>query len=72
MRKFLATNLDQAPDGQWRWMINLPALAESLPEILRTCFGPGDAVSGPGALRRRRQARATSSPGRGGDPKAFS
>jgi pimeloyl-ACP methyl ester carboxylesterase len=47
MRKFLATNLDQAEDGGWRWIINLPVLAESLPKLEKNSLGPGDRFVGP-------------------------
>jgi pimeloyl-ACP methyl ester carboxylesterase len=47
MRKFLATNLDQAPDGQWRWMINLPGLTAALPELVKNPLEPGDRFAGP-------------------------
>jgi pimeloyl-ACP methyl ester carboxylesterase len=47
MRKFLMTNLLRLEGGGWRWMVNLPALAESLPEILRNPLGPGDVYPGP-------------------------
>ncbi len=46
MRKFLATNLERADDGRWRWQINLPALTRSLPEIEKNPLATGDRYAG--------------------------
>ncbi len=47
MRKFLATNLEQGPDGTWRWMINLPALTAALPDLVGNPLTPDDRFDGP-------------------------
>jgi esterase len=47
MRKFLVTNLEQTPDGTWRWAINLPALTAAVPELIRTPLTPHDRFAGP-------------------------
>ena len=49
MRKFIATNLERMPDGAsgWRWVINLPVVTESLPDLERNSIDPGDRFSGP-------------------------
>jgi pimeloyl-ACP methyl ester carboxylesterase len=59
MRKFLATNLERAPeagsraggggpaDGAgWRWAINLPAITEALPELERNPLRGGERFGG--------------------------
>lgn len=47
MRKFLATNLERAPGGGWRWMIDLPALTAALPELEGNPLTPTDHYNGP-------------------------
>lgn len=47
MRKFLTTNLARGEDGQWRWMINLPALTGALPSMEKNSLQPGDRFDGP-------------------------
>lgn len=47
MRKFLATNLERAPDGGWRWQINLPVLTRALPELERSPLTAADRFEGP-------------------------
>ena len=47
MRKFLATNLESAPDGTWRWQINLPALTAALPELEKNPLRATDRYAGP-------------------------
>ena len=47
MRKFLATNLESADDGTWRWTINLPAITAALSTLEKTPFSPGDRYDGP-------------------------
>lgn len=48
MRKFLATNLERdAESGQWRWIVNLPVLTATLPDIARNSLRPGDHFEGP-------------------------
>ena len=46
VRKFLATNLERSHEGQWRWMINLPVLTESLPVMEKNTLGPNDCFEG--------------------------
>lgn len=47
MRKFLATNLERDDGGQWRWMINLPALTQALPELEKNPLHADDRYDGP-------------------------
>jgi len=47
MRKFLATNLERASEGGWRWLVNLPALTAALPVLERSSLGPKDVYAGP-------------------------
>lgn len=47
MRKFLATNLERAPEGGWRWIVNVPALTEALPVMEKNSLKPGDIFAGP-------------------------
>ncbi len=47
MRKFLATNLERTEDGRWRWIVNLPALTEALPEMEKNSLQPDDRFPGP-------------------------
>jgi pimeloyl-ACP methyl ester carboxylesterase len=46
MRKFLATNLERAPGGRWRWQVNLPVLTAALPQLERNPLGPLDRYGG--------------------------
>jgi pimeloyl-ACP methyl ester carboxylesterase len=46
MRKFLTTNLERA-EGGWRWVVNLPVLTASLPEIERNPLAESDHFNGP-------------------------
>ena len=46
MRKFLAANLDRAADGQWRWVVNLPALTAALPALVKNPLEPDDQFAG--------------------------
>jgi pimeloyl-ACP methyl ester carboxylesterase len=47
MRKFIATNLERAPGGGWRWQVNLPVLASSLRELERNPLASSDRYAGP-------------------------
>ena len=47
MRQFLATNLEQSPEGTWRWSINLPALAAARPALVQSPLAAGDTFAGP-------------------------
>jgi esterase len=48
MRKFLATNLERAAEGNgWRWVVNLPALTAALPLLEKNPLEPGDRFMGP-------------------------
>lgn len=47
LRKFLTTNLEQGPDGAWRWLINLPALTAAVPELVKSPLSPGEVYGGP-------------------------
>ena len=47
MRKFLATNLEHDDGGHWRWIVNLPVLAQTLPDLVRSPLAPGDRFGGP-------------------------
>ena len=46
MRKFLVANLERAADGQWRWMVNLPALTVALPALVKNPLEPDDQFAG--------------------------
>jgi pimeloyl-ACP methyl ester carboxylesterase len=47
MRKFLATNLEHdAQSGSWRWIVNLPVLTSTLPEMAKNSLSPADVFSG--------------------------
>ena len=35
LRRFLATNLERDAAGRWRWSINLPALTQALPALVK-------------------------------------
>jgi pimeloyl-ACP methyl ester carboxylesterase len=47
MRKFLATNLDRAEAGGWRWIVNLLVLTDALPTMEKNCLAPDDHYAGP-------------------------
>lgn len=48
MRKFLATNLERDPEtNTWRWIVNLPVLTATLPEMAKTSLVAGDRFGGP-------------------------
>lgn len=47
MRKFLVTNLEEAETGGWRWIVNLPVLAASLPSFERNPLGEEERFVGP-------------------------
>jgi pimeloyl-ACP methyl ester carboxylesterase len=48
MRKFLATNLERDPQTDtWRWMVNLPVLTATLPELAKNSLSAGDKFTGP-------------------------
>jgi len=48
MRKFLATNLERDPQtGSWRWIVNLPVLTATLPEMAKNSLSEGDHFAGP-------------------------
>lgn len=47
LRRFLATNLERAEGGRWRWSINLPVLTAALAELERNPLGPVDGFAGP-------------------------
>jgi pimeloyl-ACP methyl ester carboxylesterase len=47
MRKFIATHIERAHGGAWRWQLNLPVLAAALPELERNPLAPGDRFDGP-------------------------
>lgn len=47
MRKFLATNLERAPEGGWRWIVNVPVLTEALPRMEKNSLKPADVFAGP-------------------------
>lgn len=51
MRKFLATNLERDETTQsWKWLINLPVLTETLPQIESNPLTEYDAFAGPTEL----------------------
>lgn len=47
MRKFLATNLERADNGAWRWTVDLPVLTAALPEMEKNSLAAGDRFAGP-------------------------
>jgi pimeloyl-ACP methyl ester carboxylesterase len=47
MRKFIATNLERAPGGGWRWQVNLPVVCASLRELERSPLADSDRFAGP-------------------------
>jgi len=48
MRKFLATNLERDPEtATWKWIVNLPVLTATLPEMAKTSLVVGDCFGGP-------------------------
>ncbi len=47
LRKFLATNLERADDGAWRWTINLPAITAALSTLEKNSLEAGDRYDGP-------------------------
>ncbi|MCB1104717.1 MAG: alpha/beta fold hydrolase [Cephaloticoccus sp.] len=47
MRKFLTTNLERDDGGNWRWIINLPVLSQSLPILERNPLAADDHFDGP-------------------------
>ena len=47
LRKFLATNLERAASGGWRWQINLPVLTAALPALEKNPLTPTERFDGP-------------------------
>ena len=47
LRKFLATNLERSPTGDWCWLINLPVLTRALPAMERNPLTAADRFDGP-------------------------
>ncbi|MFT3781719.1 MAG: alpha/beta fold hydrolase [Nibricoccus sp.] len=48
MRKFLATNLERDPEtNTWQWIVNLPVLTRTLPDVARDSLAPEDRFDGP-------------------------
>ena len=48
MRKFLATNLERDPEtNTWRWIVNLPVLTATLPEMAKNSLVADDRFAGP-------------------------
>jgi len=48
MRKFLATNLERdSQTGSWCWIVNLPVLTATLPEMAKNSLAAGDHFAGP-------------------------
>jgi pimeloyl-ACP methyl ester carboxylesterase len=48
MRKFLATNLERDPEtNTWHWIVNLPILTATLPEMAKTSLIASDRFGGP-------------------------
>ena len=48
MRKFLATNLERdAETNTWRWIVNLPVLTATLPDVAKNSLKEGDHFDGP-------------------------
>ena len=46
MRKFLTTNLERTPEGQWRWLINLPVITAALPALEASSLVAADQFDG--------------------------
>ncbi len=47
MRKFLTTNLERDPEtATWSWIVNLPVLTATLPELAKTSLVAGDHFGG--------------------------
>jgi pimeloyl-ACP methyl ester carboxylesterase len=47
MRKFLTTNLEQTPEGRWRWQVNLPAITAAVPMLEANSLAADDRYKGP-------------------------
>lgn len=47
MRKFLTTNLERKPEGDWFWLINLPVLTLALPKLEKNPLQSSDRFTGP-------------------------
>ena len=47
LRRFLATNLERDAAGRWRWSINLPALTQALPALVKNPLRRQDRFDGP-------------------------
>ncbi|MEY3774620.1 MAG: hypothetical protein RLZZ129_1400 [Verrucomicrobiota bacterium] len=47
MRKFLATNLERAPAGGWRWLVNLPVITAALATLEDNPLAAVDRYAGP-------------------------
>ena len=48
MRKFLATNLERDPEtNTWGWIVNLPVLTATLPDMAKNSLGANDRFDGP-------------------------
>lgn len=47
MRRFLATNLERGPDDRWRWVVNLPVLTATLPDLVKSPLAPDERYDGP-------------------------
>ena len=47
MRKFLTTNLEQTPEGRWRWQINLSAITAAVPTLEANSLLRSDRYAGP-------------------------
>ena len=47
MRKFITTNLERTDQGGWRWLINLPVISTSIPELERAPLNEDDRFDGP-------------------------
>jgi len=48
MRKFLATNLERdAETNTWHWIVNLPVLTATLPEMAKNSLAAGERFAGP-------------------------
>lgn len=46
-RKFLTTNLDRTPEGQWFWQVNLPVLTAALTHLESNPLRPDETYAGP-------------------------
>jgi esterase len=57
MRKFLTTNLERGPAGDWRWMANLPVLTASLGLLESNPIGEQDTFNGPTLFIRGAKSR---------------